>query len=232
MDDRKHNVMLTGFDDADALRIVSALGAFDIDFHRVAWNDGLSGLLKTREFDAVLFKYPCKGLRLELFLDALRSDAAMSRHAGAVVFADDRQLQQAEQLLGRGINRVVHIDDTGDSLRESVLSLLDVAHRFPVRAPVELIIDLEESPQKAFCHTENLSMSGMLVNCLTRFPVGTVLEFELTIPGEEQPIRGAAQVARLTDPQREQVLGMGAAFTSFMETDRARLRGALSRQIH
>jgi hypothetical protein len=149
-----------------------------------------------------------------------------------VVFTDEQHLQLAEELLGRGVNRVVFIDDTGDDLRESVLSLLDVAQRYPVHAPVELSIDLEDSPQKAYCHTENLSLSGMLVNCLTRFPVGTILEFALTIPGEEQPIRGGARIARLTDPQREQVLGMGAAFTSFTDSGHSRLRSALSRQIH
>jgi hypothetical protein len=232
MDFRNHNVMLTGFDDADALRIVSMLGAFDIDFHRVAWNDSLTGIIKSREYDAVLFRYPANGLRLESFLEALRSEGAKSRHAGAVVFADDRQVEEARALLGRGVNRIVRLDDQGDTLRESVLSLLDVARRFPVRAPVEISIDEEDGPQKAYCHTENLSMTGMLINCLTRFPIGTTIEFAISIPGDEQPIRGVAQVARLTDPQHESVLGMGAAFTSFSDVDRARLRSALSQHAH
>jgi hypothetical protein len=95
---------------------------------------------------------------------------------------------------------------------------------------VQLSIERGAQPKTAHCHTENLSMSGMLVSCSNLLPVGSPLEFVLTIPGEEQPIRGRAKVARVTDPKREKVLGIGASFVEFSENHRTRLRSLLIRQ--
>lgn len=232
MEDRRHQVMLTGLDDAEALHVVSALGAFDIDFHRVAWSDGLIGIIKSREFDAILVRYPPEGLRMAAFVDALRSEGSRSQHAAVITLSEPRQVDRARRLIGHGINRVVALDARGDALRDTVLSMLDVARRYQLKAPVEISAHDDKGPLKAYCHTENLSLSGMLVSCMTRLPVGTSIEFSITIPGEADPIRGSARVARLTDPTREHVLGMGATFQSFIESDRSRLRSVLSRQVH
>jgi hypothetical protein len=45
------------------------------------------------------------------------------------------------------------------------------------------------------------------------------------------PGSGRARVARIADPRREKVLGLGAAFESFAQSDRSRLRNALSRRF-
>lgn len=225
----RHSVLLIGFDDDAALRIVSILGSFDVEFYRIPWMDGLSSFARDREFEAVLFSYPAQDPWLTLFLDELRRIDGASRHAGVVAVSPPGQVANAERLLGRGVNRVVALDESGDALREAVLLLLDVAQRLPVRAQVELKGVDAEGPTIAFCHTENLSLSGMLVSCSRRFPVGAPLDFALLLPGEPEPIRGQAQVARHTDPKRERVVGLGAAFQSFSESHRSRLRGILAR---
>jgi hypothetical protein len=88
-----------------------------------------------------------------------------------------------------------------------VLSLIDVPRRFQVRAPVEISPAANHISEPAYCHTENLSMSGMLVSCMRPAPVGCLLDFALLFPEEERPIRGRARVARIADPRREKVLG-------------------------
>jgi hypothetical protein len=233
MDLRKHQVLLIGFDEADALRIVSMLGSFDFECHRVPWSDGISGFVSSREFDAILCSYPDEVEKLTAFLEVLRAEEAVSRHAGVVVLVDPDQLDHARRHLGLDVNRIAPLDGMGDALRDSVLSLLDVAQRFSVKAPVEVSAFFDSQPMRAYCHTENLSMSGMLVSCSTRFPVGAPFEFAISLPGEEHPIRGTAQVARFTDPGRERgVLGMGASFLTFSDSHRSRLRGILARHVH
>jgi hypothetical protein len=69
----------------------------------------------------------------------------------------------------------------------------------------------------------------MLVACSRKFDVGIPLDFSLTIPGDTDPICGAARVARLTNPRRERVIGIGASFLSFPEQHRARLTNVLAK---
>jgi uncharacterized protein (TIGR02266 family) len=232
MESRSHNhqVLLTGFDDQEAVRIVATLAPFGVDFHRVPWNESLSGVVSYREFDVILFRCPARSRDLIRILEVLRADDAFSRHAGIVAFADPLRIDWVQRHVGRGVNRVLSLDASADTIREAVLSLLDVARRFPLRAPVQLSIEHDAQLRTAHCNTENLSMSGMLVSCSHLLPVGSPLEFALTIPGEEQPIRGKAKVARVTDPKRERVLGIGASFEEFSENHRTRLRSVLIRQ--
>lgn len=228
MADRKHQALLIGFREVDVLRIVSALGSLDVEFHRAPWMDGLGSFLAQHRFDAILFAYPDE-TRIDAFLATLRGGQAVSRRAGVVALADSGQLEAARQHIGGGVNRVVHLHDRGDALRESVLSLLSVAPRVPVRAPIQISAVASTETVTLHCVTENLSTSGMLIACSRKFSVGLPLDFVLTVPGGTSPICGAARVARLTDPQRERVIGIGASFLSFPDDNRSRLHDILER---
>ena len=227
---RNHQVLLTGFDDQEAVRIVAILSPFGVDFHRVPRNESLTGIVAYREFDVILFRCPARSQDLIRTMEVLRAEDAFSRHAGIVAFADPLRIDWVRRHVGRGINRVLALDSSPDTIREAVLSLLDVAQRFPVRAPIQISLSAGDRPATAHCHTENLSMSGMLVSCSQPFPIGSPLEFTLSFPGEEQPIRGKARVARVTDPKRERVLGIGASFVEFSDNHRSRLRSLLLRR--
>jgi hypothetical protein len=227
----QHQLLLAGFNDTEAVRIVSTLRSFDVDFHRAPWGDGLVGFVGVREFDAIVLRYPKVSRDLALFLEGLRAETGYSRHAGVVVLAEKNRIEAARSYVNHGINRVVSLEKMGEELRESVLELLDVARRFPLRAPIKLDGRVKHTQLTAHCHTENLSMSGMLVCSSKLFPVGSPVDFAISVPGEDQPIRGRARVARLTDPGREKVLGMGASFEEFSENHRSRLRSLLLSQV-
>jgi hypothetical protein len=226
---RRHQVLLVGFTDDEARRVVASLQSFDVDFHRIPWSEGLPGFVAVREFDAILLRDHRDRRTLDSLLESLRSQDARSRHAGVLLLAEHGALHGLRRLEGRGLNRVVSLGNLEEGLHEVLLPLLDVARRFKLKAPIELDSKAGEEPVKAYCFTENLSMSGMLLNCTRQLPVGAPFEFALSVPGEQEPIRGSARVARCTDPRREKVVGMGAAFLDFEEHHRARLRGVLLR---
>jgi hypothetical protein len=227
-----YQILLTGLGHNDVHRLVTLLESFDIDFHRIPWNGRLLAAVKRTAFDVVIAGHPGIEMPVEALLEALRDPEAASRHAGLVLFTEPVAATDANRLLGRGVNRVASRTDPDRVVQESILSLIDVPRRFQVRAPVELSRAAEPEPTTTYCHTENLSMSGMLVSCARPQPVGALLDFALLFPDEEQPIRGRARVARIADPRREKVLGVGAAFESFSQSDRSRLRSVLSRRYH
>jgi len=226
-----YQILLTGLGHNDVHRLVTLLESFDVDFHRIPWNGRLLVAVQRTAFDVVIAGHPGLELPADTLLVALRDPESASRHAGLVLFADPESTGDAHRMLGRGVNRVVSRIDPDRVIQESVLSLIDVPRRFQVRAPVEISAAANHSSEPAYCHTENLSMSGMLVNCMRPAPVGSLLDFALLFPEEERPIRGRARVARIADPRREKVLGLGAAFESFAHSDRSRLRNALSRRF-
>lgn len=225
-------ILFSGLGHNDVHRLVSLLEAFEVDFHRVPWNERMLSLIHRSGFDVIVVGEPSQDFALEELVNALRKPAAASRHAGLVVYGTAEVAELGRRFLGHGVNRVVSQSDPNHEVQDSVLSLIDVPRRFHLRTPVHISQIRQLDNPTAYCHTENLSMSGMLVNCTHQPPVGSLLEFALLFPEEESPIRGRARVARIADPRRERVMGVGAAFESFSHTDRSRLRSALARRWH
>jgi hypothetical protein len=225
-------IIFSGLAHDDVHRLVSLLQAFEVDFHRVPWGPRLLTTIARTGFDVVVAGFPAVDMPLESLVDTLRAKRSASRHAGLVLYCTPDEARAGRKYLGQGINRVVSRSDSDQTIQESVLSLIDVPRRFHLRAPVH-IADVQQPERPiSYCHTENLSMSGMLVNCANQPDVGALLEFSLLFPEEPEPIRGRARVARIADPRREKVMGVGAAFESFVHSDRTRLRGALTRRWH
>jgi hypothetical protein len=210
-----YQILLTGLGHSDVHRLVTLLESFDVDFHRIPWNGRLLAAVQRTAFDVVIAGHPGYEMTVDALVAAMRDSEAASRHVGLVLYTDPESTSDAHRLLGRGVNRVVSRTDPDRVIQESV----------------EISSAANHSSEPAYCHTENLSMSGMLVNCMRPAPVGSLLDFALLFPEEERPIRGRARVARIADPRREKVLGLGAAFESFAQSDRSRLRNALSRRF-
>lgn len=225
-------ILFTGLGHDDVHRFVSLLEAFEVDFHRVPWSDTLLSVVERNGFDVVVAGYPAPDLPLDALVSALRAPESASQHAGLVLYCAPGATGAAEHLLGHGVNRVVSRSDSDHDIQDAVLSLIDVPRRFQLRAPIHISDVANRERSVAYCHTENLSMSGMLVNCSHQPDLGALIEFSLLFPEEEVPIRGRARVARIADPRREKVMGVGAAFESFTQSDRSRLRHALSRRWH
>lgn len=219
--------LFTGIGHNDVHRLVLALESYPVDFHRVPWQEHVVSTLTGRQFHLIFVGYPTIGMPLETLVSALRAPSSASRSAGLVVLAASRSIRAAKRLLGHGVNRVLSSIEDTDVLLEAALPLLDVAHRVRVRAPVELILPETASWVPTRCHTEDLSSTGMLVSCSEPAPAGATVDFSLAMPGETSPIRGRAQVARHTDPDRERVVGVGARFLTFAADDRERLNAAL-----
>jgi hypothetical protein len=135
-------------------------------------------------------------------------------------------------MVGRGVSRAIAIEELDWRLCDAVSSLLAVAPRVALQAPVRLMPMFPGNGEGAAGTTENLSSSGMLVQCPGRLPVGSTIRFEISLPGQPAPIRGSARVVRTANPEREGVKGIGARFLSFLESDGDRFQDLLSDQLN
>jgi hypothetical protein len=151
-----------------------------------------------------------------------------------VLLAEPDHLRAAEAFvgIGVGINRAIASSDLEQLLESAITGLTAVAPRVPVRAPTRVILHLEQRPLRTFCQTENISESGVLLRGFGHYPPGTTIDFEINIPGQSDPIRGSATIARTTNVEHERLEGVGARFNDFRGTDRVRLTAFLNQHLH
>jgi hypothetical protein len=221
-------VLLTGLEQSELRRLLPPLAAYGLQLHHVPWGDDAIDLVLAERFDAIVVSFPAEGASLARFLSSVRSASGLSRDCGLVLLVAAGSEERARQLVGHGVNRVVPLDAPRRELAQVVVELLQVAPRVPLRLPTRILLKDKDRRSASFCQTVNLSTSGMLVAGFAIYPVGALLDFELTLPGDQLPLRGGAEIARHANPTREGVEGFGARFVTFRDTDRLRLEAFLS----
>ncbi|HOC44380.1 MAG TPA: PilZ domain-containing protein [Thermoanaerobaculales bacterium] len=224
-------VLVTRVDDATLQRVAETLRQIRVDLHRVRWDQTTLDLVQGTPFDVVIIGYPVSREALNRFLDAARTKGAACRRAGLVLITESVHSEAAQALIGRGANRVVTAEELENRLVTAVEDLASPAPRLPVRIPARVQLFADGRPLRLMAQVDDVSASGMLVRGVTQFPVGTVFGFEVVVPGEAKPIRGTAEIMRLTDPRREAVRGVGVRFVSFEGSDRLRLEMFIDRSL-
>jgi CheY-like chemotaxis protein len=180
-------------------------------------------------YDAVLVTVPLDDPSLEDWLSRLRADTMASCKAAVLLLVAPGHGDEALALLERGANRVAAADDEPERVQALVSALLGVAPRVCLRAASRLRVQLAGGTSQVLCQTENISATGMLLRTDQRYPLGTLLSFELSLPGEPKPIRGKARVVRHTTLRRERITGVGVSFAEFDGADAGRFAAHIDR---
>ncbi|MEW6336897.1 MAG: PilZ domain-containing protein [Acidobacteriota bacterium] len=171
--------------------------------------------VETEKYDLILVGYPLREAPFGRLLEAIRRKGAPCRNAGVLLLAHQNAFDEAERYLGRGVNRVVQEEGGANRLILIVADLAGEAPRISLRTVVQMDVRIGRERELALYQTENLSSSGMLVRADRTFPVGTRFDFELTLPGQVNPIAGTAEIVRHTDAAHEKVRGFAVRFLSF-----------------
>ena len=182
-------------------------------------------------FDAIVAGYPLPDMPMTEFLAAVRRKDSPCRQAAVVLLAKQGTLNEAEEFIGKGANRVLAVQDFSEQLPHVLFRLLEVPPRFAMRATSRLKVQLSWGTSQTICQTENISAHGMLIKTDHTYPIGTKMSFELTMPGDNKPVRGYAMVVRHTMEKRERVTGVAVRFSSFDADDKKRFEGLLARLV-
>lgn len=231
MQGAQRSTLVVGVDQQTFEKISKALGA--VKFFADYAETGAAALESTSflPFDAIVTGYPLPDMQMQTFLDAVRTKDSPCRQASLVILALRGMLPEVEAFIGKGANRVLAIEDFQDELPQALFRLLEVPPRFAVRAISRLKVQLSWGTSQTICQTENISLHGMLIKTDHPYPVGTQMAFEVSIPGDSNPIRGYAVVVRQTLAKRERVAGLGVRFSSFQGDDKRRLRTTLAKLL-
>jgi len=227
-------VLMTRTDESTFAKVKDAIRGADIDLQMAPWNDNTLELVQSNSFDAIIIGFPGPITALRRFVQCLRSDGSACQRSGVVLLCEPRHLEAAKTFvgIGAGINRAICAADMNEILAQTLLDLSSVAPRSTLRAPTRVVLHLEQRPLRTFCQTENVSETGMLLRGFGHYPPGTTIDFEINIPGQSDPIRGQATIARTTNVSAEMMEGVGARFNDFRDGDRARLTEYLNEMVH
>jgi hypothetical protein len=227
-------VVMTRTDEETFEKAKAAISGADINLRMAPWNDNTLELVQSTRFDAIVIGFPGPITALRRFVQCIRSPGSACQRSGVVLLCEPRHLDAAQTFvgIGVGINRAITADEMAERLAPTILELSSVAPRATLRAPTRVVLHLEQRPLRTFCQTENVSESGMLLRGFGHYPPGTTIDFEINIPGQSDPIRGRATIARTTNVAAERMEGVGARFDEFREGDRARLTEYLNELVH
>ncbi|TAM53588.1 MAG: hypothetical protein EPN53_05050 [Acidobacteria bacterium] len=192
------------------------------------WTEALELAAKGR-YDGLLVAYPLGDAPMAGFLATLRRPACPCRRAAIVLVTETRHRAEAETYLGRGANRVITWAEAELRLPSILEDLFKAAPRVPAELSVRVKPVADDPAPSIACRTVNISTSGMLLELREGYRPGTVLVFEMLLPGVRLPIRGHARVVRRTSVRREPFPGVGVTFAGFDDNTQASLNSYLTR---
>jgi hypothetical protein len=215
MDLPRKAVLLTGVTQEWMQKAAPRLEKYGLRVHIAPWEDAVLDLVERVPFGVVVAGYPLAGAGFGLLLSAVRARSSACRRAGFVAVTSPERLDEASQLVGRGVNKVLSVTASLNQVGSVVTSLLDAPPRLPVRIPVRITVQQDNGQVEVLCQTENISSSGMLLRRRSISTPGTRIGFQIQLPGRDDMIQGSAEVARLADPDREGLEGFAARFLAF-----------------
>jgi CheY-like chemotaxis protein len=225
----RRNVLLVNVDEHLFEKVAPLLARSEFEIDRFPGARTALELVSVVSFDVLVALFPLPDIPAQDFLDSVRAPESPCRRSPLLVLSARERLADAERYLGRGVNRVVALEETAEQLQREVSMLLSVAPRRSLRLMVRVNVLAGERPDLSLFQSENLSHTGMLLRGGEPYPLGTRIAFEFHLGTDRSPVRGEAEVVRHTTPGREEVRGgMGVRFFYFEKDGLVRLQRFLT----
>lgn len=226
---KRRSVLVIGVTAEEFARFAPFLqrDAFEVD--RFPGAEGALELIGHVAFEVLIVRFPLPGIDVYAFLQQVRRQDSPCLRSPLLLLATQTYLEEAERMIGKGANRVLALEGAQDQIQGAVSGLLDVAPRKAARFITRLEIKLGGAKDMMLCQTENISESGMLIRIDRRYEKGTQIHLEFTLPDDQRPIVGIAEVMRHTMIGRDPVGGIGLRFLSFAGDSQRRYLAFLKR---
>ena len=221
---KKGRVLVVGLERNLYLKLEPLLSRSLLTVDRVP--RGESGLLLTGSavFDLIVVRHPLPDMALGSFINRVHDPGAPCGAAQILVLTDDAQIAALQSMIPDGHRSVLSVNQPTKLLEQVASRLLGVTPRVAARVLVRLTVKLQEGQQLLSCQSENVSEGGLMLRTDASFPMGTRVDFELTLPGDRLPLKGEGEVARHAVADVEGVQGVGLRFLSLKSDGHSRLK--------
>jgi CheY-like chemotaxis protein len=225
--DKASPVLLAGVGSRSLEAVAPALDYENLEVTSADTPEDAVEMASKQKFDLVIFDAETGPVALAELVARLRDDASSSRGCSLLVVASPQAAHDARGQIGRGVNRVVNVDDPESVIEKQVAELLDVAPRADVQLTARVVFDLAEGSLQVDGQTANVSLSGMLLQTTTSFEPGQEVVFEFMADTRGDLVSGRGEVVRSADAGREGLQGIGIRFMEFDGDGRERMQALL-----
>ena len=184
-------------------------------------------LVQKEPFDLVIFNAEVKNGTLEQVVDAIRHGMSASRNTSILVLAGRNQVDAVRRLVGRGVNRVMLLDDPPELVGQQVAELLNIAPRANLRFSTRLQTAVGDGAVEILGEIVNLSATGMLVETDSSFEPCQQVVVTINLGGQQGPVSAKAEVVRLARNDRGGIEGVGLHFLSFAGDGKEKIEAVL-----
>jgi DNA-binding NarL/FixJ family response regulator len=194
---------------------------------KVAAPENSVELAHSEPFDLVIFDAEVREGTLKGVVDSIRQEMSASRNTSLLVLARAGNADSARELIGRGVNRVMLLEDPPDLIGQQVAELLNIAPRANLRFPTHLQTSVGDGAVQALGEIVNLSASGILVETETSFEPGEQVVVAINLGGQQGSVSAKAEVVRQAHSDRGGVDGIGLRFLSFAGDGKEKIEAVL-----
>jgi hypothetical protein len=223
-------VLLAGIGRGPFQAIAPVLDRHNLKIEHISVPEDAVSLAFTKPFDLVIFDAEPERLGLAELVGRLRTSGSASRVSSLLVVAGPGAGHEACDLIGRGVNRVVTLDMNEEIIDQHVADLLDVAPRAAIRFKARLTTVFDDGTIEIIGRTENVSVTGMLLQTGTTLEIGQMVAFEFLANGGDDMVSGEARVVRHAVAERGGVDGIGVRFLKFHGDGRERIEVILTKE--
>jgi CheY-like chemotaxis protein len=182
--------------------------------------------------DLIILEAEPTEMSLEDVVRTIRAESSASNKASILVLAKPGSEDEARQLIGHGVNRVMLSVDPPKFIALQVADLLDIAPRATLRLTTRLLVEMADGSEEALGAVVNMSADGLLLETDADLEPGQHIILSIDIDPQDEPVAGKAEVVRKADPDRDGVEGIGVRFLEFAGDGRKRLEAILGEAFH
>lgn len=227
MTEKRSKVLLAGLGRGPFEALAPVLDRQKLEVVTVAVPKNSVELAQSEPFDLVIFDAGVREGTLEQVVDFLRHGMSASRNTSILVLAGPNHVDTARNLVGRGVNRVMLLDDPPELIGRQVAELLDIAPRASLRFSTLLQTSVGDGAVEVLGEVVNLSATGMLIATETSFEPGEQVVMTINLGGQQGLVSAKAEVVRQAHGDRGGIDGIGVRFLSFAGDGKEKIEAVL-----
>ena len=227
MVEKKTLVLVAGFRKGAFEALGAVLDRQEFEVVRMASPKSSVILAQAKPFDVMIFNAESRVGTLALVVDEIRDEKSASRKTPLLVLAEPSGTEAARDLVGRGVNRVMLLDDSPELIGRQVAALLDVAPRAAIRLSVRLKISVDDGTVEVLAEVVNLSVTGMLVETDTPFEPDEEVVVSIDLGGQWGSVSTKAVVVRQAYRASGGIDGIGIRFVGLALDSKTKIEGFL-----
>jgi CheY-like chemotaxis protein len=223
----KSLVLVAGIGRRPFEALAPVLDRHKLEVVQVAAPENSVELARSERFDLVIFDAEPRQVTLGEVVAMIRDERSESRLTSLLVLAEHRNADAARRLIGRGVNRVMLLDDPPKLIDKEVADLLHIAPRANIRLATRLRTSVADGTEEVLGEVVNLSLSGLLVQTDMLFEMGEQVVVSIYPGDRDDPVVAKAEVTRRALSERGGADGFGIRFLSLAADGELRIVTAL-----